>query len=162
MSDDSAVRAVILQYLANVEKSLSYMSKEGRATLLGELREHIDEAIIARTCGKEATLRDAYAVLSELDLPESYAEAAATEAEERNPNRKLIILAVVCSFLQMVGLLTTVAGIPVLGAVAGFAAIVSFFLVWSNRRSPKWLVRLTAIAAVCGLGMILIEMAMAL
>ncbi len=162
MSKNFSIESVILQYLDNVAKSSPNMSKERRDMLLGELREHINEAMTAHTRGRPATLRDAYAALAEMDLPETYAETPMSEAGDREPSQKLVFLAVLCSFLQIVGLGATVAGIPVVGAIAGFAAIVSFFLVWSRRRSPKWLIRLTGIAAICGLGMIVLEMAMAL
>ena len=133
-----------------------------RDTLLRELREHVHEAINARTSGRPATLQDAYATLAEMDLPETYADTLTPEDEPRKPSVKLVILGLLCSFLQIIGLGAAAADVPVVPGIAGFAAIVSFFLIWSNRRSPKWLIRLTGVAAICGSGTIIIEIARAL
>jgi hypothetical protein len=159
MNNATSIEAVVQQYLDAVKGHLAHTPLERQEALLRELREHIHEAIIARTSGRTATLQDAYATLSELDPPEAYADSASTVSDEPRPSKKLIVLGLICSGLQIAGLGVAVAGIPVLGAIAGFAAIVSFFLIWSNKRSPKWLVRLTAVAAICGLGTIAIEMA---
>lgn len=162
MRNDPSIESAIQQYLDVVAKSLANAPLERRDNLLRELREHIHEAINARTSGRLATLQDAYATLSEMDLPEAYADTLTPEDEERKPSTKLVVLALLCIGLQIAGFGTVVAGIPVLGGIAGFAAVVIFFLVWSSRGSPKWLIRLTGIAAICGLGIIIMEMARAL
>jgi multisubunit Na+/H+ antiporter MnhB subunit len=162
MSDDPSIESAIQQYLDAVAKSLVGASMERRDTLLLELKEHIHEAINARTSGRPATLQDAYATLSEMDLPETYADTLTPEDEARKPSVKLVILGLLCSILQIAGLGATAAGVRGVGGIAGFAAVVSFFLIWSNPRSQRWLVRLAAVAAICGLGMIIVELARAL
>ena len=162
MDNDPSIESAIQQYLDAVAESLSNTPPERQDTLLRELREHIQEAIHSRTSGRPATLQDAYATLSEMDSPQAYADTLTPEHEERKPNTKLIVLGLLCSGLQIAGLATTVAGIPGFGAIAGFAAVVTFFLVWSSRPSPKWLNRLTAAAAICGVGLIIIGLAQAL
>jgi multisubunit Na+/H+ antiporter MnhB subunit len=161
MGNDPSIESAIQQYLDAVAKSLANTPLERRDALLRELRGHMHEAINARTSGRPATLQDAYATLSEMDSPETYADALTPEVEERKPITKLVVLGLLCSGLQIAGLGAAAAGIPVVGAIAGFAAVVSFFVVWSSRRSPKWLVRLTAVAAICGLGIIIMEIARA-
>jgi len=162
MHNDPSVEAAIQQYLDAVKKSMGDAPLERKETLLLELREYIREDINARAPGRRATLQDAYATLSKMDLPETYAEAPIPEYREQTSSRKLVILGLICSALQISGLGAVVAGIPVIGAIAGFAAIVSFLLIWSSRQSPKWLLRLTGAAAICGSGTIIIEIARAL
>jgi len=168
MGNATSIETAVQHYLDAVKSHLSGIPLERQKALLRELREHIHEAINARTPGRTATLQDAYATLSEMDSPEAYADAAPSVSDEEEPrmrictNKKLAALVLICSGLQIAGLGVTVAGIPVLGAIPGFAAIVNFFLVWSDKRSPKWLVRLAAVAATCGLGQIVIELARAL
>lgn len=162
MGNDPSIESAIQQYLDVVAKSLANGPIQRRDTLLRELREHIREAINARTCGRPPTLQDAYATLSEMDLPETYADAPTPEDEERKPSTKLVVLFFLCSVLQIAGLWAAVAGVPVVAAIAGFAAVVNFFLIWSSRRSPKWLVRFAAVAATCGAITIIIEIVRAL
>jgi len=162
MNSATSIEAAVQQYLDAVKLHLAHTPLERQEALLSELREHIHEAIIARTAGRTATLQDAYATLSELDPPEAYEDTASTVSGEPRPSKKLIVLGLICSGLQIAGLGVAIAGIPVLGAIAGFAAIISFFLIWSNRRSPRWLIRLAGVAAICGLGTIAIEIARSL
>jgi len=159
MNSATAVDAVVQQYLDAVKEHLADTPLERQEALLRELREHIYEAILAQTSGRTATLQDAYATLSELDSPEAYADTATSVSDEPKPSNKLIVLGLICSGLQIAGLGVAISGIPGFGAMAGFAAIVSFFLIWSNKRSPRWLTRLAGIAAICGLGIIAIEIA---
>ena len=159
MSHDAAVESAIQHYIDTVATSLAGAPAKRRNALSRELREHIQEAIHVRTSGKPPTLQDVYAVLAEMDPPEAYADALTCADGERKPNARLVALALVCCAVQIAGLGATVAGIPVVGAIGGFAAVVSFFLVWSSRRSPKWLIRLTGVAAICGLGMIIVGIA---
>jgi hypothetical protein len=161
MNNARSIEVAIQQYLDAVKVFLANAPLERQKALLRELREHIHEAISARTSGRAATLQDAYATLSEMDLPETYAETLTPEYKEQAPSRKLVLLGLICSGLQIAGLVVVVAGIPVVGAIAGFAGIVSFFLVWSSRQSPKWLIWLAGVAAICGLGIIIIEIARA-
>ena len=161
MYSPSSIEAAVQQYLDAVKCHLSYAPLERQEAVLRELREHIHEAINARTRGRAATLQDAYATLSEMDSPEAYADTASSVSDEQGPSRKLIALSLICSGLQIAGLGFIIAGIPIIGGIAGFAAIVNFFLTWSNKRSPKWQVRLAATAAICGVGIIAFEIARA-
>ena len=162
MGNDPSIESAVQQYLDAVAEVLADAPQERQDAVLRDLREHIHEAISARTSGGEATLQDAYAALAEMDLPETYADAPTPEVGEGRPNTKLIVLGLLCSGMQITGLWMVIHGVPVVGAIAGFAAIVSFFLVWPNRRSPRWLVRLSAVAAVCGFGLIIMEISRAL
>jgi len=162
MHHDPDVDQVFDHYLGSVATALGDATADRRAAVLRELREHFHEALAARMSGRTATAQDAYAVLSTMDSPRDYADAAEPGTVDRSTERKLAALAVLCSFLQVVGLVAIVSGVPVIGAVAGFAAIVNFFLNWSNRRTPRWSLRLSATAALCGLGIILFELARAL
>jgi hypothetical protein len=157
MHNDPSVEAAVQEYLDAVKKAMGTAPLQRKETLLHELREYIHEDIIAGTPGRAATLQDAYATLSKMDLPETYAEALPPEHSEQTPIRKLLILVLICNGLQIAGLGASIAGIPVIGAIGGFSAIVSFLLIWSSRQSPKWLLRLTGVAAICGLGTIIIE-----
>jgi hypothetical protein len=111
-----------------VADSCAHAPAERRDALLRELREHIHEAMYARTSGRPPTLQDVYATLSEMDLPETYAETPPPGHEIPKPSSKLVALGLICSGFQIVGLAAVVAGIPVVGAIAGMAAIVSSFL----------------------------------
>ena len=165
MGNDPSIESAIQQYLDAVSKSLANAPLERRDTLLRELREHIHEAINARTSGRPATLQDAYATLSEMDLPETYADTLTPEDEERKPSTKMLVLVFLCGGLQIASLGASIAGIPVIGAIGGFAGIVNFFVIWSNWSNwgvPRWLVRVAAVAAICGLGTIIMEVARAL
>ena len=165
MGNDPSIESAIQQYLDAVAKSLADAPPQRRDALLRELREHVHEAINARTSGRPATLQDAYAALSEMDLPETYAEPLTPEDGQRKLNPKMLVLFLLCSSLQVAGLAAAFAGIPVVGAIGGFAAIVNFFVIWSNSwnwRAPRWLIRLAAVAAACGLGTIILEVAQAL
>jgi len=157
MNSATSIESAVQQYLTAVKEHLAHTPLERQEAILRELREHIHEAINARSSGRTATLQDAYATLAEMDSPEAYSDNASSGFDELGPSKKLILLGLLCSGLQIVGLAVAVAGIPVLGAIAGFAAIVSFFLIWSDKRSPRWLVRLTGVAAICGLASIAIE-----
>jgi hypothetical protein len=161
MSNEASMETVIQQYLDVVEKSLTHTPPGQRDTLLRELREHIQEAVHTRAAGKPPTLQEVYATLAEMDSPEAYADTLMPAREERKTNAKLIVLYLLCCGVQIGGLGAMVAGVPVIGAIGGFAAIVMFFILWSDRRSPKWLIRLTGVAALCGLVTILIEIAKA-
>jgi len=160
MTNDPSIESAIQQYLDVVATSLANAPTERRDTLLEELREHIHEAIADRTSGKPATLQDAYAVLSEMDLPENYVDTLTGEREERKPNAKLVALFLICSGIQIAGLAALVAGIPIAGTVTGLAPIVVFFLVWSGQLGTprRWFLWLTGGAALCGLGMIIFEL----
>jgi hypothetical protein len=157
MNNADSIDAVVQQYLDAVRGHMAHTPSERQEAVLRELREHIHEAILGRSSGRTTTLQDAYATLSELDSPEAYADAPPSVSDERRPSKKLIVLGLICSGLQIAGLAVTIAGIPVIGAIAGFAAIVSFFLIWSNKRSPRWLIWLAGVAAICGLGSIAIS-----
>lgn len=157
MKNDSAIESVIQHYIDAVAESFADAPLKRRRALSRELREHIHEAIRDRTTGRPPTLQDVYATLAEMDSPEAYAETLTPRKGERECSVKLLILAFLCCGVQIGGLGAAVAGIPVVGGVAGFAAIVMFFLVWSCRKCPKWVVRLAGVAAICGLGTIIIE-----
>jgi hypothetical protein len=162
MVDRASVESAIQQYLDLVASSLSSLSPERRARLLDELREHIREALAVRTSGAPATLPDAYAVLSQMAPPESYAERPPEESAEAKPGLRVFVLLLVCSGFQTAGLVAIIAGIPVLGAVGGAAAVIHFLLSWSGLvRVSRWTLRLSGFAALCGVGMILIEVARA-
>ena len=164
MTNDPSIQSAVQQYLDVVATSLVNVPAERCDTLLAELREHIHEAIAVRTSGKPATLQDAYAVLSEMDLPEDYADTPTGEREKRKLNPKLVALAWICAGLQIVGLAAIVAGIPGVAGIAGLAAIVVSFLIWSGQLGePRWLRRPVGVAglvvtALCGLGLIVLEL----
>ena len=162
MRNDPAIESAIQQYIDAAAESFADAPLKRRRALSRELREHIREAIRARTSGRPPTLQDVYATLAEMDSPEAYAETLTPRKGEREFSVKLLILAFLCCGLQIAGLGAAVAGIPVVGAVAGFAAVVNFFLVWSYGKCPKWVVRLAGVAAILGLGMIIIEIARSL
>ncbi|MFH1743046.1 MAG: hypothetical protein ABIH23_28910 [bacterium] len=72
---------------------------------------------------------------------------------------KLDVLALICSLLQILGLVLVVAGpatpaIAVLIGVCGFAAVVSYFMPYREGTLGPTLKKLRPIAAVCGLGLI--------
>lgn len=162
MNPDPNVAAVIQQYVDAVAASLKKDPVERREATLRAIREHINEALSIRTRGRPANPQDAYAVLSTMDPPGNYADSAAQEEQELKPNWTLISLGLICSGLQIVGLIAAVTGVHGVGSIAGFAAIVSFFVVWSQKRRPRWILHLLGVAAVCGLGLIIIEIARAL
>lgn len=159
MKNNASVESVIGQYLDSVKNNLTNTPSTQRDTLLRELKEHIFESIENRVSGRSVTIQDVYAVLSEMDAPESYAETCVLEPKAGNRNRPLIVLSVLCSGLQIFGLVMIVSGVPIVSAIAGFAAIVNFFLVLSKKQSQKWLIWLMGFAAACGLGMIMFEFA---
>ena len=162
MNDPASIESAIQQYLDAVEKSLADAPGQQRKALLLELRQHIQEAIRVRASDRTATLQDAYAVLSEMDLPDTYRETLLPEAKPREQSVKLVALALVCVGLQIFCLALTVAGIPVVGALGGFAAVVGFFLIWSNSRATKWIIWLAAIAAMCGVTTMILAVGRAL
>ena len=162
MRHDPAVESVVQQYMDAVAKSLGGAPSARRKALLGELREHIREAMAARTSGRPATVQDAYATLAEMDAPEAYADTPTTPGEARKLPPKMMALALVCVAAQVLSLVLLVAGVPVIGAVGGFAAVVMFFLVWSCACVPPWVVKLCGVAAACGIFTIILEIARAL
>ncbi|MEM7683093.1 MAG: hypothetical protein AAF288_14155 [Planctomycetota bacterium] len=161
MRDANPVQAVVEHYLDAVRVHLAHLPSQRREATLSEIREHIADAMRARASGDSVTVQDAYAALAEMDPPEAYADGGARLAEPPL-SRKFIALGLLCSALQIAGLWAVIAAVPVLGAVSGFAAIVIFFLIWSNRASPSWLVGITGAAAAAGLGMIAMELSHAL
>jgi hypothetical protein len=162
MNRDPDVDRVLNQYLDSVTNAMGDATTERRKEVRRELSEHFLEALAAHTAGRTATAQDAYTVLSTMDSPSAYANSAEPAAAFQSAEGKLAVLAVLCSLLQAVGLAAVVLGVPVIGAVAGFAAIVNFFISWSNQRTPRWSLRLSAVAAVCGLGIILFELSRAM
>jgi hypothetical protein len=162
MGNDPTVERAVQQYLDSVAASCASVSSEWRDTLLSGLREHIEEALGAQTLGRTPTLQDAYTVLATMDLPETYAEEAARQPSDGAGNRKLIALSLICSAMQIGGLLAVIGGVPVVGALVGIAAIVSFFLSWARAGTPRWVLRLMTAAAIAGCGLVAIEIARAL
>lgn len=162
MNCDPDIERILAHYLAAVATALCDATTDRREAVVHDLGEHFHEALAARAAGRAATAQDAYAVLSTMDAPSAFADSEGQSIIEKSAERKLGALALLCSFLQVVGLAAVVSGVPVIGAVAGFAAIVNFFLNWSQRRAPRWSLRLSATAALCGLGIILFELARAM
>jgi hypothetical protein len=161
MSHELTVKQVIQNYLAAVEANLREASPQERATLLREVRAHIDVALASEASDREPSVQDAYAVLASLDPPSAYQQQLVAAGSVPRRDLKLDALAVICALLQIVGLILVIVGVPVVAAVAGFAAVVSFFLSWSRGDAPPWRLRLFGVAAVCGLGLIVLEVARA-
>ncbi len=70
--------------------------------------------------------------------------------------RNQVVLALVCSFLQILGLISIIAfEIPVITGIAGFAAIVHHLAV----KKEGWTGQLSLIAAICGFFLILMAIA---
>jgi hypothetical protein len=88
-----------------VVNALGNAPADHRKTILRELREHFDEALAARAPGGTVTLQDAYAVLATKDPPANFADATSSAVGDPTPNAKLIALGLICSVLQIVGLL---------------------------------------------------------
>jgi hypothetical protein len=149
--------AAINQYLEQVKANLGGASNEEKKLVLADLREHISEAVSARTRGSETTVRDVYAVLSEMDPPERYGQAAGQATGHPGAGKKLTALSLICSFMQILGLILTIVGVPVIPTIGGFAAFVNFFLIWSRPGVERWLVHLTAVAAIAGGGIIVLD-----
>ena len=162
MNTDQTITQGIAHFLDRVAEHLTAKTPTQKRESLADLESHIHEALASRAHSRPATLEDLQAILTEMDPPETYAQTLTPEYEQQKPNTKLVVLSLLCSGLQIAGLVTTVVGVPVVGAVTGFAAIVNFFIIWSNEQSPKWLVRLTGVAAICGLVAIIVEIARAL
>ena len=66
-----------------------------------------------------------------------------------------IAVIVLCAFFQVLGLVCIIAGVPIVPAVAGFAAIVQYILTPSDWRFVK---RVTLIGAFCGGGIIILSL----
>lgn len=70
---------------------------------------------------------------------------------------KFQVLSVICSFLQILGLILIVSdmwrSLPALIGVCGFAAVVGYYVQPDTGKS--WRKRLSQVAAICGVGMIL-------
>jgi len=65
------------------------------------------------------------------------------------------ILTLICSGLQILGLVVAIVGtMPVITALAGFAAVVNYFL--PRRNEANWTLKLKAVAGVCGVFLIVI------
>ncbi len=70
--------------------------------------------------------------------------------------RNQVVLALVCSFLQILGLISIIAfELPVITGIAGFAAIVHHLAV----KKEGWVGQLSLIAAICGFFLILMAIA---
>ena len=162
MTEDASCERAIKQYLDEVALKLTGLQPRQRGAVLHELRDHIREAVHERAPDRPATLQDVYAALADIDTPEQFARAV-DQAESRGESGwKLELLALICALMQVGGLVAVAAGVPVLPGIAGFATIVAFFLMWARYVMPRWLFRLMAVCAVCGLGSILFEIARAL
>jgi hypothetical protein len=159
MSRYESQEAAINQYLGQVKANLGGASNEEKKLVLADLREHISEAVSARTRGREATVQDVYSVLSEMDPPERFGQAAGQPVVNPGAGKKLTALSLICSFMQILGLILTIAGVSIIPTIGGFAAIVNFFLIWSRPGVERWLVHLTAVAAVAGVGNIVLDVA---
>ena len=162
MSTDSTITQGIAHFLDHVAEQLARKTPSQRREILADLEAHIHEGLANRAAGHQPTADDLQAVLNEMDQPETYAQTLTPEHQERKQSTKLVILGVLCPGIQIAGLAAGVSGVPVVPAIAGFACIVSFFVIWSNEQSPRWLIRLAGVAAICGLGMIIMEIARAL
>ena len=156
MDHEKKIEGRITRYLEMVAANIGGVPADEQEEILRNVESHIYEALSERA-GENPTIADVEAVLAEMDPPETYAETLTPEHEKQKPSIQLVILALLCSCIQIVGLGMVVYGVPVVGAIVGFASVVSFFIVWSNQQSPKWLIRLTGVAAICGLGMIILE-----
>ncbi len=157
MSTDSTIRLIVNDFLKRVDLHLTSQTPQQKHEFLADLEAHIYEGLTSRAAGRQPTIDDLQAVLAEMDQPQTYAQTLTSEHQERKQSTKLVVLGLLCASLQIAGLVTTVSGVPILGAIPGFAAIVAFFVIWSNERSPKWLIRLTGRAAICGLVIIIME-----
>jgi len=161
MTNDTMQDQVVQQYLRAVSKYLTHLSEPHRQGVLRELAGHIHEAVRERTQGRQVELGDVYAVMAELDPPERYAaEASGAPGTSAPLPRRLRGLSVLCSLLQIVGLAAVVMGMPVVPAVAGFAAVVNFFFPRDQERKYQKVLRI--MAAVCGLGLIIAEVSRAI
>ena len=58
-----------------------------------------------------------------------------------------ITVVVTCAFIQVMSLITTIAGIPFLPGVSGFAAIILYIL---TPREWRFVRKITLIGAICG------------
>lgn len=159
MTTETSIESVVQHYLDGVATALAGSPAQQRDTLIRELRQHIGDSIDDRITGRTATVQDAYAVLSELDSPDTYSGASPAAAVKPKPDKRLVVFSLLCSALQPIGLIAIVAGVRVVPAVAGFAAIANFFVVWSSSRT---LPRTSAIAAICGLFLIAFEISRSL
>jgi len=159
MSKNTSQETVINQYLDQVRANLGEASAGEKKMVLADLRDHISEAVSARTRGCEATVQDVYAVLSEMDPLERFGQAPGQATGHPGAGKKLTALSLICSFMQILGLVLTIAGVPVIPTIGGFAAIVNFFLIWSRPGVERWLVHLTAVAAIAGVGNIVLDVA---
>lgn len=162
MSKNTSQETVINQYLDQVNSNLGETSAEQKEMVLADLRDHISEAVSARTRGREATVQDVYAVLSEMDPPERFGQSAGQGADHLGAGKKLIALSLICSFMQIFGLFLSVVGVPILPSIGGFAAIVNFFLIWSRPETQRWLFHVALVAAVAGSLNIVFEVAIAM
>lgn len=76
---------------------------------------------------------------------------------------KLDVLTLICSLLQILGLVLVITQppfAPVLIGICGFAAVVNYFMPDREGTLGPTLKKLRPIAAVCGLGLIVIACAM--
>ena len=71
MNELTAIQTRINQYLDAVREQLSGLSQDEIESIIDDLREHIDTALLAH--GEQPTLENVEAVLAEMDAPESFA-----------------------------------------------------------------------------------------
>lgn len=161
MNSDATISQAVGRFLNRVGEHLAHRRAEEKREILSDLESHIYEALQSRTQDRQPSLEDIQSVLAEMDPPETYTAILTPEHEERKPSTPLVTLSLLCAGLQILGLGLTILGTPLVGGITGFAAVVNFFVIWSWR-SPKWLILLTGIAAICGLGTIIMEIARAL
>ncbi len=161
MSEGRCLDDILQGYLDQVAEALNTAPVKQREMVLQDLRDHIAEAVNQRAGDRPPTPQDAYAVLAEMDPPAAFADAAGPGEADPRVSKRLAIVAATCGLLQFVGLVCIVAGVPVIPSVGGFAAVVSFLIQWVQG-APKWMLRLAAGAAVCGVVIIILELVAAL
>jgi len=159
MAETAAHEKVIQQYLDEVAARLPKSEPGGHEMVLRELRDHVWELVSEQAEGRQPNLQDVYAALAQVDPPEKFAPAAEQSASAAAPNPRLTTLAVVCSGMQMLGLVGVGVGIPVLPGIGGFAAIAAFLLMRARADAQRWQLRLSALAAACGAGIIVLDIA---
>lgn len=77
MTYDPSVTDTVASYVRAVESHLAGVSADEREEILRNVESHIYDALAARA-GEGATIQDIYAVLAEMDPPESYADGRPT------------------------------------------------------------------------------------
>ena len=75
MKDEAEFPQAVREYLQSVAACLGNVPPDVRQDILNDLEAHIRERLAERAGGRPATEEDATDVLSEMDPPESYADA---------------------------------------------------------------------------------------